>query len=64
MRAKRELTNNELIENFMSLFHPGKAQRHKEGVSVLKSEDYITLILLLLGEATFVIGPDGFFVNL
>jgi hypothetical protein len=48
----------------MSLFHPGKAQRHKEGVSVLKSEDYKTLVLLLLGEVTFVIRPDGFLVNL
>jgi hypothetical protein len=35
-----------------------------KGVSVEKSEDYETLILVLLGEVTFVIKPDCIFVNL
>ncbi len=38
--------------------------RYREGVSVQKSEDYKTLIWILLDEITFVIGPDCIFANL
>jgi hypothetical protein len=41
-----------------------KHNRHMEHTSVQKSADYKTLMLLLLGEITFVIGPDYIFCKL
>jgi hypothetical protein len=41
-----------------------KLKRHRKCTSVQNSEDHNTLMLILLGEITFVIGPDCIFVNL
>jgi hypothetical protein len=58
-------TNNELSREFSeSYFTLEKNNRYREGVSVQKSKDYKALILILLGEITFVTRPDCFFVNL
>ncbi len=65
MRGKGEWTNYKLPWEFSeSYFTLEKHSRYREGISVQKSEDYKTLILILLGEITFVIGPDFIFVNL
>ncbi len=65
LRGKGELTNDEVTSEFSeSYFTLVKHKRHRKGVSVQKSEDYKTLMLMLLGEITFVIGPDCIFVNL
>jgi hypothetical protein len=62
---KGEWTNDEVTNEFSeSYFTLVKHKRHRKGVSVQKPEDHKTLILILLGEITFVIGPDSFFVNL
>jgi hypothetical protein len=49
---------------FSVAFHPVKAQETRECTSVLKSEDYKTQMLMLLGEISFVIGPDCIFCKL
>jgi hypothetical protein len=60
-----EWPNYELSREFSdSYFTLVKHNRNREGVSVQKSGDYKTLISTLLGEITFVIGPDCIFVNL
>ncbi len=41
-----------------------KLKKHRKSTSVQKSEDHKTRMLFLLGEITFVIGPDCIFVNL
>jgi hypothetical protein len=41
-----------------------KHNRNRKCTSVQKSEHYKTLMLMLLGEITFVTGPDCIFVNL
>ncbi len=41
-----------------------KHNGNRKCTSVQKSENYKTLILMLLGEITFVTGPDCIFVNL
>jgi hypothetical protein len=41
-----------------------KHNRQRKCTSVQKSEDLTTLMLMLLGEITFVIRPDCIFVNL
>jgi hypothetical protein len=41
-----------------------KLKRHRKCKSVQNSEDHNTPILKLLGEITFVIGPDCIVVNL
>jgi hypothetical protein len=65
LRGKVEWTNNEETSEFSeSYFTLGKHKRHRKGVSVQKSEDFKTLMLMLLGEITFVIGLDCIFVNL
>jgi hypothetical protein len=65
MGGKGEWTNYELPWGFSeSYFTLEKHSRYREGISVQKSEDYKTLIWILLGEITFVIGPDFIFVNL
>jgi hypothetical protein len=65
LRGKGEWTNDEVRSEFSeSYFTLEKHITHKEGVSVQKSEEYKTLILMLLGEITFVIRPDCIFVNL
>jgi hypothetical protein len=46
--------------HYTQLKHDG----NRKCTSVQKSEDYKTLILMLLGEITFVTGPDCIFVNL
>ncbi len=65
MRGKGEWTNDEarseLSESYFTL---EKHKTHRKAVSVQKSEEYKTLILMLLGEITFVIRPDCIFVNL
>ncbi len=65
LTGKGELTNDEVTSEFSELYFTlVKHKRHRKGVSVQKSEDYKTLMLMLLGEITFVIGPDCIFVNL
>jgi hypothetical protein len=65
LRRKGEWTNDEVTSEFSeSYFTLVKHKRHRKAVSVQKSEDYKTQILKLLGEITFVIRPDSFFVNL
>jgi hypothetical protein len=65
LRGKGEWTNDEETGEFSeSYFTLVKHKRHRKGVSVQNSEDYKTLILMLLGEITFVIRPDSFFVIL
>jgi hypothetical protein len=65
LRGKGEWTNDEETSEFSeSYFTLVKHKRHRKGVSVQNSEDYKTLILMLLGEITFVIRPDSFFVIL
>ncbi len=57
--------NHEQTREFSeSHFTQLKLKKHRECTSVQKSEDYKTLMLILLGEITFVIGPDYIFVNL
>jgi hypothetical protein len=51
------------MEFSKSYFTLVKHKRHREGVSVQKSEDYKTLIIMLLGEITFVIRPNSIFAN-
>ncbi len=41
-----------------------KHNRNRKRISVQKPEDHKTLMLMLLGEITFVIRPDYIFVNL
>ncbi len=65
LRGKVEWTNNEVTSEFSeSYFTLVKHKRHRKGVSVQKSEDFKTLMLMLLGEITFVIRPDCIFVNM
>jgi hypothetical protein len=65
LRGKVEWTNNEVTSEFSESFSTlVKHKRHRKGVSVQKSEDFKTLMLMLLGEITFVIRPDCIFVNL
>ncbi len=65
MRGKGEWTNDEVTSEFSeSYFTLVKHKRHRKGVYVQKSEDYKTLILMLLGEITFVIRPDCILENL
>jgi hypothetical protein len=54
-------TNNESREFSESYFTLEKHNRYREGVSVQKSEDYKTLILILLGEIHLSSGPIAFF---
>jgi hypothetical protein len=49
---------------FESHYTQLKLKRHRKCTSVQNSEDYKTQMLILLGEITFVIGPDCIFVNL
>jgi hypothetical protein len=64
-RGKGEWTNEEVTSEFSeSYFTPVKHKRHRKAVSVQKTEDYITLIFMLLGEIKLVIRPDCIFVNL
>ncbi len=59
------LVNHEWTRDFSeSYFTLLKLKKHRKCTSVQKSEDYKTLMLILLGEITFVIGPDCIFVNL
>ncbi len=58
--ANKEVTS-EFSESYFTLV---KHKIHRKGVSVQKSEDFNTLMLMLLGEITFVIRPDCIFVNL
>ncbi len=59
------LVNHEWTRDFPeSYFTLLKLKKHRKCTSVQKSEDYKTLMLILLGEITFVIGPDCIFVNL
>ncbi len=58
-------TNYQLTREFsQSYFTLVEHKRHREDVSVQKSEVYKTLILMLLGEIKFVIRSDCIFVNL
>ncbi len=60
-----EWTNNQITRDFSeSHFTQLKHKRRRKCTSVQKSEDYKTLISMMLGEITFVIGPDCIFVNL
>jgi hypothetical protein len=59
------LMNHEFTRDFSeSHFTQLKHKRHGKCTSVHPSEDYQTQMLMLLGEITFVIGPDFIFVNL
>ncbi len=59
------LVNHEWTRDFSeSYFTLLKLKKHRKCTSVQKSEDYKTLLLILFGEITFVIGPDCIFVNL
>jgi hypothetical protein len=65
LMGKVEWTNTEVTGEFSeSNFTLVKHKRRRKGVSVQKSEDYKSLILMLLGEVTFVIRPNYTFVNL
>jgi hypothetical protein len=64
VRGKGEWTNDEVTSEFsQSHFTLVKHKRHRKAASVQKAEDYKTLILILLGEITFVIRPDCIFAN-
>jgi hypothetical protein len=59
LRGKGEWTNDEVTSEFSeSYFTLVKHKRHRKAVSVQKSTDYKTLILMLLGEITFVFRPN------
>jgi hypothetical protein len=57
--------NHEFTRDFSeSHFTQLKHKRVGKCTFVQNSEDYKTQMLMLLGEITFVIGPDYIFVNM
>jgi hypothetical protein len=66
MRGEGVLHESVSTKDFLShtYFTLWKLKKPRKFTSVQKSEDYRTLIEILLGEITFVIGPDCSFVYL